>query len=213
MNKQLEPVAFSLPEAELGFAALGQRLATRPEFTEAADVTPLFAAHPQIAHLAAGYHLPHYANVACREFDLFGNFRCDWVVGDTALREYVLIEFEDARRDRVFEPDSRYHERWADRFERGFSQLVDWFWILDRYRDNVDFRRRFGDGHVKFSGLLVIGRRPFLTAEQRDRLAWRFDRVTVNTHKVYCVTFDDLYDFLHRRLEFLRGMGRLGGGA
>jgi hypothetical protein len=202
MNKLLLPMAFSYPDARRGLDAFSVMLGASAELSEADQVRPLFDGHPQLAALAATYHLPQNFDVACREFDLFGNFRCDWAVGDTVLREYVLIEFEDARRDSVFDPDSRYHERWGDRFERGFSQLVDWFWILDRYRDNIDFRRRFGDGHVKFSGLLVIGRRQFLTG------AWRFDRVTVNTHKVYCVTFDDPYDFLHRRLEFLRGMAR-----
>jgi hypothetical protein len=82
--------------------------------------------------------------------------------------------------------------------------MVDWFWAIDTYRGHPDFERRFGGRAAQFFGLLVIGRRQFLTGHQVERLKRRHDRVQINSHKISCFTFDDLYDFLERRLTFIR---------
>lgn len=206
MSKTFEPVTFDLEQLARELLEFRSLLDGTVELSEAEDILPFFRDRPQLATQVAALNLPHEIDCYCHEFDLFGNYRCDLAVGDTAGRAYALIEFEDARPESVFASGDRYNPSWGRRFERGFSQLVDWFWLIDRYRDNVDFRRRFGDGHIVFHGILVIGRNRFLTAEQRDRLAWRLDRVSINTHKVSCITFDDLYRFLNKRLQFFTGL-------
>jgi len=205
MIKQFEPIAFSFSDFEKGVAAFRALLGRSNELSEANDISPFFKSHPQLASLIASIVLPHNIDRICSEFDLFGNFRCDWAVGSIADQSYALIEFEDARRDSIFATVQKYNNQWSTRFEHGFSQIVDWFWVLDHYRDNLDFRRRFGVGHIRFHGILVIGRNKFLTHEQRQRLVWRLDRVSINTHKVSCITFDDLLDFFAKRLAFLKG--------
>jgi hypothetical protein len=110
----------------------------------------------------------------------------------------------------VFGGGPKYHEEWGRRFEHGFSQLVDWFWALDTYRGVPDFTRRFGAAPVQFFGMLVVGRRQFLQDHQVERLRWRLDRVLINNHKITCITFDDLYDFISKRVGYLRSVADRG---
>jgi Domain of unknown function (DUF4263) len=211
MNKVLEPITLSLAECEQDIDAFKSLLDTQAELSEGKDILPFFRSHPHLAAMIGSISLHvHKIDRACHEFDLFGNFRCDWAVGDYASRSYTLIEFEDARRNSVFAAGEKYHEEWGRRFEHGFSQLVDWFWAIDAYRGNPDFCRRFGDGPAQFFGILIVGRRAFLTPAQEDRMKWRLDRVTINTSKITCITFDELYDLLRKRLAFIRGIADRG---
>lgn len=205
MSKELRPFTLSLAQCEGDLVAYRALLDHAAELSEGRDILPFFRARPHLVAMAGSLNLQlHQIDRLCEEFDLFGNFRCDWAVGDSGSGAYTLIEFEDARPASVFGGGTKYHEEWGRRFEHGFSQLVDWFWAVDAYRGNPDFQRRFGTGPVQFFGLLVVGRRQFLRGDQLDRLKWRLDRVTINTHKVTCITFDDLYDFLAKRLQYIR---------
>jgi hypothetical protein len=210
MSKDLQPFCFSLVECERELDEFRSLLETQPELSERHDVLPFFREHQHLVALAGSLN-PHLTEInrLSPELDLFGNFRCDWVIGDSNNQAYTLLEFEDARESSIFESASRYHESWGRRFEHGFSQLVDWFWTLDANRGNPDFIRRFGAAPPQFTGLLVIGRRHFLEDHHRARLHWRLDRVLVNSCKITCLTFDDLYDFLRRRVHFVRSHASL----
>ncbi|MGV3723003.1 MAG: Shedu immune nuclease family protein [Actinomycetota bacterium] len=212
MSKLLQPFSFSLSECERELDDLGTLLATRAELSESENILPFFRAHSHLAALAGSLN-PHLSqfDLLSPEFDLFGNFRCDWVVGDSQSQSYTLIEFEDARANSIFEGGQRYQDCWGRRFEHGFSQLVDWLWALDAYRGNPDLIRRFGTGPLQFTGLLVIGRRQFLQTHHVERLRWRLDRVLINSHKVVCFTFDDLYDFLRTRVNLIRSLALTSG--
>jgi hypothetical protein len=205
MSKELRPFALSLAQCEQDLGAFKALLDGKDELSEGNDILPFFRAHPHLAAMigSSGQRLDQIDR-ACEELDLFGNFRCDWAAGYWHGRSYTLVEFEDARRNSVFAVGGKYTEDWGRRFEHGFSQLVDWFYAVDMYRDNPDFRQRFGGGPVRFSGVLVAGRRHFLTPSQVERLAWRRDRVTINTNQINFFTFDDLYDDLSGRLLFVR---------
>lgn len=207
MPRELSPYRLSLDEAAAGLAEFRQLLDGSAELSEGIDLLPFFIARPDLAALVGSIAISvHRINAVADEFDLFGNFRCDWCVGDSAGRSYAFVEFEDARANSVFADGPKYHAEWGRRFEHGFSQLVDWFWAVDQYRDTIDFQRRFGTGPVQFVGILVIGRRRFLSPDQVARLRWRVEKVWVNGHKVYCQTFDDLYDHLAALLHFYRSM-------
>lgn len=91
---------------------------------------------------------------------------------------------------------------WSRRFDHGFSQLVDWFYTLDDYKKTGKFVREFGEGHVTFSGLLVIGRNSGVTDSDRVRLSWRTDKVLVDSRAVNCITFDGLYGALVERMQY-----------
>ncbi len=56
---------------------------------------------------------------------------------------------------------------------------------------------------ARFSALLVIGRSAFLPQRERQRLNWRLDRILINSNKVSCLTFDDLYLDLRDQLASL----------
>ena len=138
MSKAFQPVEFDLEQLARELSGFRQMLDGTGERSEADDVVPFFRRRPQLATQIAAVHLPHEVDRYCHESDLFGNDRCDLAVGDSAGREYAPIEFEDARPDGVFTAGDRYNQHWGRRFRRGFSRLVDWFRLLDRYHDNVD---------------------------------------------------------------------------
>jgi len=138
----------------------------------------------------------HQYDYMANEFDLFGNFACDFIIGSRKSRKpiYCIVEFEDAQPDSVFKKKSGKHtSEWSFRFESGFFQLVDWFYQLDDMKQTSNFRDKFGE-NPEFYGLLVIGRNRFLTQSERKRLDWFSGKVLINSHKIYCKTFDELYE-------------------
>jgi len=187
--------------------AFRQLLDAKPELSEGHDILPFFEASDHLSALV-GMLNPnvHRIDRLGHEFDLFGDFRCDLVVGDFRTPAYTLVEFEDARRDSVFRQGAKYTHEWAPRFEHGYSQLVDWFWKIADLERTGDFAHRFGGPDVSFSGMLVIGRRSFVTGRERQRFRWRSSRVVVNSNVVRCLTFDDLYDELDALLTTFKGV-------
>ena len=89
---------------------------------------------------------------------------------------------------------------WAARLEHGFSQIVDWFWLLDDQRQTSAFEAFFGTRQVDLFALLVVGRERDLSTAERQRLTWRRSRVVVNLQHVFCCTFDELAVDLRKRL-------------
>ena len=205
MSKTVPAYKLSLAEAAASVVALRSLLDGKAELSEREDIQPFFAAHPSLVALTGSLNTQlHRIDRLASEFDLFGNFRCDWVVGDSTSQTYTLVEFEDARRNSIFGGGTKYHEEWGRRFEHGFSQLVDWFWALDAYRGNPDLRKRFGAEPKQFFGLLIIGRDQFIEPDQRERLEWRTRAVPIGLNRIPCITFDQLYQFLDDRLRFVR---------
>jgi hypothetical protein len=204
MSKELQGFTLSLAHCEADLRDFQFLLESKSELSESLDVLPFFREHSHLAGLTASLSVSvDLIDCQATEFDLFGNFRCDWVVGSKQGRSYSLVEFEDARPNSIFNRTGRYHDEWGRRFEHGFSQLVDWFWALDEYRGNPDLERRFGKA-PEFVGVLVVGRREFLEEHHVARLHWRLQKVVIDSHRIACITFDDLYDRLAKRLAFLR---------
>ena len=140
---------------------------------------------------------------------MFGDFAADVVIGQLAHNVYCAVEFEDARPNSVLhKTEARASKYWGQRLERGFSQLVDWFFVLDDQRGTAAFTRLFGAGHIQFFGMLVIGRSADLDAHDMGRLQWRADRVSINTHKIFCYTYDDLLSDLERNWQAFSRVGR-----
>ncbi len=50
--------------------------------------------------------------------------------------------------------------------------------------------------------MLVVGRSTGLEESERNRLAWRTEKVLVNSIPVYCLTFDDLFSQLRTRFNY-----------
>ena len=206
--KLLQPIAFDPSQCEKELAAFRDLLGKKVELSESGDIQPLFKASPQLAALV-GTQVPgvDFHNRYAFEFDVFGNYTADLVLGSSDTRTFCAIEFEDARENSILHKvTNRAQKEWGRRFDHGFSQLIDWFHAFDDHKNSAEFAKHFGFGHAVFYGILVIGRSVHLTDYDRNRLRWRADRVTVNTHKVACLTYDELLAALTRQWQWLELM-------
>lgn len=122
--------------------------------------------------------------------------RCDFAAGDSKSRHFVLVEFEDAKTTSLFKNPTggKKIPDWSARFEHGFSQLVDWAWIMNDASNSISVKTTF-QGEVKdWNLLLIAGRNSSLNCVGTDRLAWRSKFASVHGHKVHHFTYDELYD-------------------
>jgi hypothetical protein len=136
------------------------------------------------------------------EYPIFGDFRCDFAIGDMARRAYTFVEYEDARPNSLFvKQGEKLTRAWSSRFEGGWSQLIDWFYKLSVMTDTPDMEARFGSRSIRYTGLLIIGRDQHMQPGERMRLEWRQEYVVVNSKHTACVTYDQLVDDLLFRLD------------
>ena len=136
------------------------------------------------------------------QYPIFGDFRCDFAIGDWARKAYTFVEFEDARPNSLIVKQGEKTTRaWAPRLDGGFSQIVDWFYKLQVMTDTPDMETRFGKRVIRYAGVLIIGRDQHLQAGERMRLEWRQDHVLVNSKHIVCVTYDQLVEDLTSRRD------------
>ncbi|HLF32907.1 MAG TPA: Shedu anti-phage system protein SduA domain-containing protein [Cyclobacteriaceae bacterium] len=69
-------------------------------------------------------------------------------------------------------------------------------------RDHI--KLAFGKNKINYEGLLIIGRSKYLDSSKRKRLDWRNENLILNSKKIYCFTYDELYSALHDKLNYLR---------
>lgn len=204
MGTSFIPLAYDAVKCRRELNALGRLLRDQPHLSERNDVLPFFKARRQLAGLI-GTFVPAVgpATEIAYEYSFLGDFSADLMVGNRSKGLFLAVEFEDGGRNSLFQPvRGRSTTDWGRRLEHGFSQLVDWFRTLDDYKKTDKFRKEFGPGHIVFYGLLVVGRNAGLSDADRARLDWRSDRVVIDSHKLSCITFDDLYQALSDRLTF-----------
>lgn len=179
-------------------------LDSKKELEEGADIKPFFEAHSHLSALLGAFHWSNsrWDRIAF-QYQLFGDFACDLVVGDSAQKVYVFVEFEDGLPTSLFRRQGeKSTPEWGSRVERAFSQIVDWFWKLDDMARTDDFEVRLGARHVDYCGVIVAGRDEWLAhSRERRRWDWRSQKVLVNGFAIRCVTYDQLYNFLAGRLE------------
>ena len=101
----------------------------------------------------------------------------------------------------IFVEKGRSTSDWSPRFEHGFSQIIDWFWKIDDFKNTSLARSIFGSENIEFYGILVIGRDDFLSEVDKTRLKWRLNKVLVDSRKVICITFDQLARDMRDRLS------------
>jgi hypothetical protein len=180
-------------------------LNAKPELSERDDLLPFFKARPQLSAFL-GTSIPDIgpANRLAYEFSILGNFGADIVIDNFEQRTFCAIELEDARAGSIFhKAPGKATPEWARRLEHGFSQLVDWFFSFDDHKGTAEFAKNFGYGHVEFFGMLLIGRSAGMSDHDRSRLRWRSGKVSINTHKIFCRTYDELYEALNRDWRLL----------
>ena len=190
----------SLCRSEIG--ELQQLLQRRRGLSERDDIIPFFRKRQHLSAFVASYHpdIIRRDRIAF-EYDIFGDFASDLVVGDSINRAYCFVEFEDAATNSIFVAKAgKNTPEWSPRFERGLSQIVDWFWKLDDLERTDDFENRFNGRTIDYIGLLIIGRNENLELRERRRLEWRQQKMIVNSKHIYCVTYDKLCADLSARI-------------
>ncbi len=190
-------------DARAGLEAL-QRLLVTSKLDEEPDILPLFRNHPHLCALFSRVYFidQAWARLAFRCELTIGFFRADLVVADLHRNHYLLVEFEHGHADSIFTTGGRSTPAWSKTFERGYSQIVDWFWWLARNSESGPYPRLFPRAMPTISGLLVIGRDiPEQETELRERLAWRMLKTRVDSHEIYLSTYDELYRALRSNLQ------------
>jgi Domain of unknown function (DUF4263) len=201
----LDRLSFSRKRAEQELVQF-QRLLdghSHSSLRERDHILPFFRSHRHLAALIGtwNFNIARPDRIAF-EFDLFGDYKADLVVGDSENHQYCFVEFEDATATSIFKKTARATPDWSHRFEHGFSQIIDWILWLDNQRGTTAYISRFGASPIQFVALLVIGRDRYLEAPLlRERLTWRSEQVVVASRKVNCVTYDQLYRDLSARLK------------
>jgi hypothetical protein len=197
-------VEFSPQRCREELAAYRALLDSKPDLEERADIKPFFEAHPHLSAFLGSYtwSLAHFELIAF-QYQLFGDFSCDLVVGDAIRNIFTFVEWEDGSTSSLFrQQGKKATPEWGTSVERGFSQVLDWFWKLDDMARTDDFEARFGARNIRYSGLLVVGRDSALgQARERRRWEWRWQKVLVNSLPVQCVTYDQLHRDLSAHLE------------
>jgi hypothetical protein len=173
-------------------------LKSKTTLSEREDVLPFFKSRMDLSILICTYFPKIKApDKLAHEYEIYGDFVADLVVGDSSVHHYLLVEFENGAPDSVFKKKgTKATPDWAPRFEGAYSQLVDWLWKLEDMRSTSDFQSTFGSRQATFQGLIVIGKDMNLSPQEKDRLKWRIDKTMIDSSAVSCVSFDELRDDL-----------------
>ena len=179
--KKLEHFTFDIVQCKKELKLFNQLLLTQ-SLDERKDILPFFKKNKHLAAFIGSYiaDINTFDRLAF-EFPIYGDFVSDYVVGDSKSKNYCFIEFEDANKDSIFKKlKNKNNSEWSSRFEHGFSQIIDWFWKLSDMKKTDDFRNKYGIGHIRYFGLLIIGRDSYLTSEEVERLKWRLENIVVD---------------------------------
>jgi Domain of unknown function (DUF4263) len=205
--KQFKQITLDPKKCRTQIDEFGALLKSKPALSEKNDIQPFFKKRPQLSAFIGSYMRDiGPATDYAFEYPFYGDFAADLVVGDKAGRRFCVIEFEDGRKDSIFKaPQGKSTAEWSQRFEHGFSQIVDWFTLIDDLKKTSRFQKDFGQDHIRFSALLIIGRDAGVADYERTRLEWRTEKVHVDSHPVECVTFDCLHEQMDRHLRLNTG--------
>lgn len=202
--------AFDLNTASQAIADLNAFLADHQEIEETGSdgLQQFFDARPSLLLLTGECFGPpsFLASAYAPEFSLFREFRADFAIANKERDKFLFIEFEAAKRDSVFSVKhsgkSSVSYEWAKPFEHGYSQLIDWHYLMDDMERTSLFQENFRVDHVSYDGLLVIGRDSFVNeAGCSSRLRWRKEKTVVNRRRLHCLTFDALVNEIQGRYE------------
>jgi len=192
--KKFDSFSFNPTECRKELAKFKSLLSSKTDLSETGDLLPLFKKNKHLIALLGTFN-PSVTVIdrIAYEFDLFGDFICDFAVGDSKNLAYCFIEFEDATKNSVFGLSQRPSSEWGRRFEKGFSQIVDWALQLDQCKVLNTFKNRFGSNTIDSHSVLIVGRACYVDDAEQERLLWRRSCVTVNSQKVSCMTYDRLF--------------------
>jgi Domain of unknown function (DUF4263) len=198
--------------ARVEVAELRAYLLANSDLKEAA-LRAFFGARPHISALM-GHYNPSVKRVdrLAYEYPLFGDFRCDLAIGDSATRACTFVELEDAGPRSLFvKHGDKATKEWSPRFDHGYSQVVDWFHKLQDMSNTAAMKARLGKRGIDYTGAVIVGRDQHMSVGERERLRWRREHVIVNSKRIFCVTSDELLEDLEFRLDWYGPAAQAGG--
>ena len=141
------------------------------------------------------------------ELPIIGKYRADFVVANKSNKEFSFIEFEDAKDNSIFKKNinkkTAVHP-WASRFEKGYSQVIDWYLHLGTNNQSQNMKSEFGHFEIKYTGALIIGRQNSLSrADCQERFEQRRSKSLIDSRHVACYTFDELYEAMADQYDIL----------
>lgn len=130
--KRFDPHDLSFDKCSKELHSFCALLSSKIELTEVGDILPFFRLNRHLASLI-GHCVPNISNpdLLAFEYDLFGDFTCDLAIGDSTSKTFLLVEFEDAMAESIFNlRKGKATPEWSPRLEHGFSQVIDWLWKI-----------------------------------------------------------------------------------
>ncbi len=197
--KELTKYSFDAQNCRIEWNDFVQLLSQNKTLSERNNILPFFKQHRDLSILICSYFSQiKKPDLFAHEYEIYGDFIADLIIGDSKTHHYLLVEFEDGRPDSIFaKRKNKSTPDWSPRIEAAFSQLVDWFWKLEDMRSTADFQNTFGSRRAKFHGLIIIGKEMNLAPQEMDRLKWRMDRTMIDSNAISCVSFDELREDLN----------------
>jgi len=131
--KTLEKIDLSVSKCKTELADFKKLLDGKAALSERDDILPFFRAHKHLAALVGAYNpkINRFDRIAT-EFRLFGDYACDLVIGDSVSHNFCFVEFEDASPKSILTTKKgKSTPEWSPRFDHGFSQIIDWFLVLE----------------------------------------------------------------------------------
>jgi hypothetical protein len=94
--KNLQSLKFDRAKCRTEWNQFSSLLSSKAELSERNDVLPFFKNRHHLSTLIGSY-FPKMAKADCfaHEFEIYGDFIADLIVGDSTEQRYVLVEFED----------------------------------------------------------------------------------------------------------------------
>lgn len=211
MSVYYDSQVFNLAAAQAELDEFKVLLASGSILAERKQVLANFAKWPQLCSLFGFYHpLVKAADLVKRELKIGAHFIADLGVRRAGTDNVCLVEFEGAAKNDIFAARmaGRRVPPWASAIEKGFSQIVDWAWAIDAYRDAPDFQDAFGSKRPNVVAVLVIGRSSCLSdAISRDRWNWRSRWAPpAGLTAVHLQTYDDLYEYFDIQIKLIAGL-------
>jgi len=206
--KEFKKISIDWNSVEKELLAFENLLIENDNLEESSQILPFFKKSPNLSALIGKIYFPDLIEInrISYEYDLFGDFKADLVIGDIQNESFAFIEFEDGKSNSIFKKKKgKYQKEWSNRFEHGYSQIIDWFWKLDDLRQSVTFEDKFGVRDIDFEGILIIGRSASLNnILDQKRFKWRRTHTIIQSKKIHCVTYDELLEDLKQQIKFLK---------
>ena len=195
--KHFDTLVFDQTTYERELAEFEQLLTNTSTLHEQADILPFFRDRRHLsARIDSVVNRFNQADRIAYEYDLFGDFVCDLVIGSSQTNDYCFVEFENATADSIFsKKKGRYESYYTCRFEQGYSQVADWFYQLNDVSES-QMTKRFDKARINYYGVLIIGRSTALSENEEKRFVWRRRNFVVSSQHILIYTFDELLSAL-----------------